>query len=466
MVTLERLLVESDLRTLALGFLNAFLPFQVRHFEADAHSTLRLFHAAGTFHDDIIVEIEDISGGLHFVEVALLRMRPGNTWGYLKTDQDYPYKFKEKKGTHYAGRSVHCLYFMQFETVMQSDYHIEKLYVFQKPPYSVQFDCFELPKFNVQVPELCTDQDRWLYWLKNDSIPPGWEPELLPLTGWKYWNKDWREKYQRHIEWATERCEREIKEGKNLDPRYLKEPATQVAWHWHFVEKQIGALPKRKVKPEAIDLSAIANQLPACAFQLFRGWSANCKAKHPDLHLILESEHLLPTDLQQTLREAIIEVFNYDPFYLYLCNNERGAVYLEGHLHGILSRHWYLEYVIKQSDDFKTCMALRSLSTWMQLEDVQSLKIDDIYDQIMRSKVNLTDIDTSIPKVDLKDDKGRVIEPNEGTGKVHTVIENLLHQYIKKISALEMEDFMPKVSGVIDEEVLAQLVESNKPSFL
>ena len=36
-------------------------------------------------------------------------------------------------------------------------------------------------------------------------------------------------------------------------------------------------------------------------------------------------------------------------------------------------------------------MALRSLSTWMKLEDVQSLKIDDIYNQIMQSKVNLVD---------------------------------------------------------------------------
>lgn len=141
-------------------------------------------------------------------------------------------------------------------------------------------------------------------------------------------------------------------------------------------------------------------------------------------------------------------------------------MYLEGHLHGILSRHWYLEYVIKQSDDFKTCMALRSLSTWMKLEDVQSLKIDDIYNQVMSSKVNLADMDTSIQKIDLNDDKGRVIEPNDGLGKVHVVIENLVHQYIKKISAIKIDDFMPEVSEVINVETFTQLLESNKSLFL
>ena len=464
--TLERLLIDPDLQTLALNFLNAFLPFKILHIEADAHSTLRLFHAVGTFQDDIIVKIEDEFGGLHFVEVAILGMRPGNTSGYLKTDQDYPYKFREKTGTHYTGRRVHSLYFMQFETDTQASYHIKKLYTFNKQPHSVRFDCFELPKFNAQVPDLYTDQSSWLYWLSNDRIAPGREQEFLPLIDWKYWNKDWKERYQRHVEWEVERSERDIKTGKNLDPRYIQEPTTRAKWNWLLVEKQLGVLPKRKVKTEKIDLSAIAEQLPTCAFELFRGWTAKCKAKHPELHLVLESEHSLPADLQQSLCEAIIEVFNYDPFYLHSCDTERGAMYLEGHLHGILSRHWYLEYVIKQSDDFKTCMALRSLSTWMKLEDVQSLKIDDIYNQVMSTKVNLADMDNSIQKIDLKDDKGRVIEPNDGLGKVHVVIENLLHQYIKKISAIKIDDFMPDVSEVINVETFTQLLESNKPLFL
>lgn len=111
-------------------------------------------------------------------------------------------------------------------------------------------------------------------------------------------------------------------------------------------------------------------------------------------------------------------------------------------------------------------MALRSLSTWMKLEDVQSLKIDDIYNQVMSSKVNLADMDTSIQKIDLKDDKGRVIEPNDGLGKVHVVIENLLHQYIKKISAIKIDDFMPNVLEIINEETFTQLLERNKSLFL
>jgi hypothetical protein len=51
-------------------------------------------------------------------------------------------------------------------------------------------------------------------------------------------------------------------------------------------------------------------------------------------------------------------------------------------------------------------------------------------------------------------------------GQVHTVIENLLHHYIQKISKLEIEDFMPKVSEIISKEMFALILEKSQALFL
>jgi hypothetical protein len=101
-----------------------------------------------------------------------------------------------------------------------------------------------------------------------------------------------------------------------------------------------------------------------------------------------------------------------------------------------------MEYVIKQSQEFKTCMALRALSVWLSIETVASVRLDDIYKNILREKVNLVDMNIKITKEDLLSSKGKLIEQNMGTGQIHTVVENLLHTYINKISSMPIEFFI------------------------
>ncbi len=462
--TIEKLFRDPAFKALAHRMLEAFLPFKIDTFECDPWYSHRYFHGVGTFHDDTKIDIVDMDGKERLLEFSLLQMRPGNTSGFFKADDRF--ESLKTKGFRNYGRRVDELCFLQFTIDETPDCHVQKHYTFKKSPYELRFNCFQLPKFDLTENQLTTDRDHWLYWLRHDRIPKAWDEQLTPLISWKNWDKDWRDKYKRREEWFQERQQKTLKEAKNLDERFLEKPAEKARWHWYYLEKQIGFLPKRPLKSKEIQLEGFEGAFAQYAFPLFRQWTTNCKVKHPTLDLHIENEQVLIEDVEQIIRQAIIDLFNYDRYYLSGCREDDAAMCISGFIQGGLGRHWYMEYVVKQSQEFKICMALRSLSTWMGLEDVASLQIDDIYDKVLRSKVNLANLNTEINREDLLSKKGKVIEPNEGRGKVHIVIENLLHDYIKKISTIDMELFMGNISNIVPDAVLRQWVSANRALFL
>jgi hypothetical protein len=462
--TFEKLFKDPAFKALAHEMLEAFLPFKIASFECDEWYSHRYIHGAGTFHDDLRIEMVDVEGKERLLEFSLLQMRPGNTSGLFKADERYE-GLKEKAFKNY-GRRIEELCFLQFTIDDSTDCQLQKHYTFNESPYELRFNCFQLPKFDLAEEQLRTQRDHWLYWLCHDLIPKVWEVQLSPLLDWKNWDKDWRDTYKRREDWFKERRQKELNEEKNLDDRFLEKPADKAHWHWFYLEKQIGVLPKQTVKPEAINLEGLEESLAQYAFPLFRQWTRNCKMIHPTLDLTIENEQVLINDVAQVIRQAIIDLFDYDRYYLTGCRQEDAATYLSGFIQGGLGRHWYMEYVIKQSQEFKICMALRSLSAWMSLEDIASLQIDDIYDKVLRGKVNLANLNTEIKSEDLLSGKGKVIERNEGHGKVHVVIENLIHDYIKKISAMEMELFVGDIFAIIPDMVLEKWLNSNRAKFL
>lgn len=463
LATFEKLFKDPAFKALAHGMLEAFLPFKVASFECDEWYSQRYFHGVGTFHDDFRIDIVDEAGKQRLLEFSLLQMRPGHTNGLFKADERYE-SLKVEEFSNY-GRRIEELCFLQFTIDDSADHYIRKHYTFNEPPYELCFNCFQLPKFGLKEDQLSTERDYWLYWIRHNYIPKDMEAQLKPLVSWKNWNKYWRDKYKWREEWLEERRQKVLNEEKNLDDRFLNQSATEARWHWFYLEKQIGVLPKRAVKPEEINLEGSEKGFEQYAFPLFRQWTSHCKMKYPNLDLHIENEQVLIDDVAQIIRQAIINLFDYDRYYLFGCREGDVAPYLSGFIQGGLGRHWYMEYVIKQSQEFKICMALRSLSTWMSIEDVSSLQIDDIYDKMLRSKVNLANLDTEINREDLVSERGKVIEPNEGRGKVHIVIENLLHDYIRKISDIEVELFVGNISAIIPEAVLEKWVSNNRAKF-
>ena len=112
-------------------------------------------------------------------------------------------------------------------------------------------------------------------------------------------------------------------------------------------------------------------------------------------------------------------------------------------------------------------MALRSLKIFLDLEDVMRIKLEDIYSEVMKDKVNLSNLDISISKIDLKSNNSdRIIEANEATTNVQTVIVNLTNEYIQKVSKIQVENFNLNVSEHIENSIVTMFIESNWALFL
>ena len=358
--------------------------------------------------------------------------------------------------------------FFQFSISENPHYLFEKHYHLEKPPYSIRFHCFQLVKFVVPEQKITTEQEEWLFWMKNDRPSKRWEKRLAPILDKENWNEDWNAWYDIREEQQTSRPKRVLKLYQQadftLDKQFLKSPATKADWNWYLLEKMIGYLPRKQVNMTKINLDAIQSKLATIAFTLFRGWTQNYMAGNPTLNLTIVNEELLVNDLQNCLKSAILDAFLSDSFY---SPEYDSSILLSAHLHGHLGKHWYMEYIIKHSAEFKTTMALKSLSAWMSLEDVSALRIDEIYEQVLKDKINLANMDFNIPKTDLLSQDGTIIEPNEGKTKVHIAIENLAHEQIGKLQTLttQTKDFMPKVLPIVGRDILERLIEDNQKVF-
>jgi hypothetical protein len=150
--TFEKLFKDPAFKVLAHEMLEAFLPFKIATFECDQWYNSRYFHGVGTFHDDIRIDIVDVEGNERLLEFSLLQMRPRNTSGFFKADERY--QNLKKKGFKNHGRRIEELCFLQFTIDESADYQVQKHYTFNKSPYELRFNCFQVPIFDLLATSL------------------------------------------------------------------------------------------------------------------------------------------------------------------------------------------------------------------------------------------------------------------------------------------------------------------------
>jgi hypothetical protein len=234
------------------------------------------------------------------------------------------------------------------------------------------------------------------------------------------------------------------------------------------LEKQLGQIP-RKVQPNEVNISHFEHNLSKLTFDLFRKWTKTAQEKYPDKDFTIVDERPLLKDVEQQIRESTIALFNDDDLYQ---TKPTGAVgvsmvnFFRWHIEGCLGRHWFTEYIYKTTDEYKTTMALRSLSIYLDLEDVMRIQLDHIYAEVMKEKVNLSNPNLDIKKYDLKALDGRVVEPNDAQSTVQTVIRNLLNDQIKKIFSIKAEDMALDVSDFITAQTAQTHIKANWSLFL
>ena len=472
-----KILTDPQYTLLATSFYQTFLGIELVEAQVDAFADT-LFITKGAFSDDLEIIGKDALGVKHVIHIRFIEMHPGLTSGHFEMHyykwRDFT-QYAQNKGYRYFGcQTVREVCFFSFDIFPHANSPTVFTYDFAELPKMVQFDCYELEKFTSD--KVLSDRDIWLQIFKN-GIQPVLQPSESPLIeglnkvfNTKNWTKAEQAYYKDRQKWRGERSETMLARYKDsnfqLDDHYLGNPAKVATWGWHILERQWGKLPKNVVKPSAINKQPLEADIPKLAFDLFRKWSNACRAKHPHLDLTIINEQILIKDVMQQVANSVIAVFNADTFYWRNMSKNYAVAYFIGQLEGALSQHWYLEYIIKTMDTFKTAMALQSLNLYLQSEEVTRLKVEQIYQEVMKGKVNLANPHLEIQKIDLTSKSGKVLQENEATNNIEIVLTNLTNEYINKISQIEIENFDIEVSAFMDENKVLQLIEVNWGLFL
>ncbi len=402
-------------------------------------------------------------------------MHAGLTDGYFEIPpekwRDLKYHTQNESFRYFDCQPVRHICFLSFNFSAEASYFSSRKYSFDHKPYLIQFDCYELHKYN-------NEQNLWLNVIKNGSEPLKNKDKSPLITlfqklfNLKKWNDDdkwWYDSRQKYL--LTRRAETIARYRANkylLDERFLETSATSVTWNWAFLEKQLGQIP-RKVQPNEVDISHFEPILSKLTFDLFRKWIKTAQEKYPDKDFTIVDERPLLKDVEQQIRESTIAVFNDDDLYR---NELTGAVsismidFFRYHIEGCLGRHWFTEYIYKTTDEHKTIMALRSLSIYLDLEDVMRIQLDHIYTEVMKEKVNLSNPNLDIKKYDLKALDGKVVETTEAQSTVQTVIQNLLNDQIKKMFDIKADDMNLNVSDFITTQTAQTHIKANWRQFL
>lgn len=478
-LVLHKILTDPACGLLASSFYKTFLGMPLANTEIDEYADMT-FVTKGAFSDVLEIIGEDTSGVKQLVRVRFIEMHHGLTSGYFDVTEhkwrDLRMHVQEKNFRYSYCQTIREVCFFYFNFSTNTDFFSVRKYDFKKLPKTVQFDNYELEKFKVDSSnQEITERTLWLDIFKNGLKSATEIPETLLVQQLRNvfdtdnWDREERKDYKDSQKHQAKRystmMEQYRKSGVELDEKYLNKPATDVDWNWLLLEKQLGQLPKNIVKVSDIDLSPLKADLPKLTFDLFRKWTKKCLEKHPYLDLTIVDEQILIKDVQKQMCESLISLFDNDTFYKRNKSKKYGLTYLLGHFEGALGVHWYMEYVIKTKDIFKTTMALRSLSLYLQIEDVMRLKVERIYEEVMRGKVNLSNPNLDIQKNDLAPRKGEITETNNSNSVVQTALSNLVNEYIEKISQIEIDNFDLNVSDFIDEMKVEEYIDKNWQLF-
>jgi hypothetical protein len=480
--TLLKIFQEPEFEPLQVSFFDSFLGFQLEKGSVDSLAFDNNFLAKGAFNDDLEIMGVDFSGKKILIHFRFLEMHPGLDDGYF----DMPsYRWRDLKmhAQQQGFRHSNCqiireICFFKFNISTETSYFSFREYEYEELPHTVQFDCYELPKLNSSLfKNDVSEKVIWLNVIKNGAgVLENLEEtpfvnhlkKVFNINTWSEEDKKWYESRQK---FKPDRIKKMIDTYKRnnyaLKKELLKKPAVSVEWNWNILERQIGKLPRKQAKLTDIDIKSFEPEfLSGLAFGLFRQWTQKAKLKHPAIDFTIIDERLLIKDIEQQIRESTIALFNDDSFYERNMPKSYANMFFTGYLEGSLGKHWYMEYIIKNRDEFKTTMVLRSLSIYLELEDVTLIKIEDIYKQVMKGKINLSNPQLDITKSELKTKKGNVIEENDSSFVVQTVIQNLINEHIKKIGKIETENFNLNIDDFVSQDMINGHIEANWNLFL
>lgn len=205
----------------------------------------------------------------------------------------------------------------------------------------------------------------------------------------------------------------------------------------------------------ALDFSSIENKIPSISFDLFRYWS-----KEIGIHekIIIKTEQILIQDFKEVLSNAITALNKKDDLESKSPGWDVG--FIIGFIDGNLGKNWHHEYIVKNSEAYKTFIALRAIENCLTFDEVCKVRIDEIYKTLINSDSNIQNLKIEINKTDFDLDKLDIIKMNE-EGKVMAILNNQIIKLIKQIASEENTASLP-IRDFLTLKEIEQLIADNK----
>lgn len=192
------------------------------------------------------------------------------------------------------------------------------------------------------------------------------------------------------------------------------------------------------------------------AFTMFRDFTKNVKRFHADANLDILDEGVLVRDLLGVIKKARKALLVEEK------EEERSidgysVGFMRGYIAGNLSIHWVHEYIIKQSQDYKVFIAMKSMRLYLELDTVAAIKSRSIYHHLLSEGSNLSDMVTGVKPVEL--DKWLADESESfPTNEILQILQNKEHEYIKAFLKKDYDQYLISPKGYFTDGELLDII--------
>jgi hypothetical protein len=201
------------------------------------------------------------------------------------------------------------------------------------------------------------------------------------------------------------------------------------------------------------------------AFELFREWTKNAKLKYKENNFTIIDERVLIQDTVYGVNNALESLLKEE------LAEKRGLVgydygYITGYIGGYLNQHWFYEYIVKNTDEYKCFIANSSIIAYLEFEEMERIKLNSIYKGLLRQEINLEQIDFAIDYT--RCDKLVITEI--GDEKPTTNCPILMYLYNQRSRQMlnfideDSPDFLPDAQCFITEQMVTDLIDTAKSS--
>lgn len=199
------------------------------------------------------------------------------------------------------------------------------------------------------------------------------------------------------------------------------------------------------------------------AFNIFRDWTAVMTVKYPKLDFEIIDETVLLNDLNNCLKNGLNSLYNNKKFWHPQMLKNWDIGFLMGYLEGNLLKHWVQEYIVRQSDDYKTYSMLQSLCLFLDFDKMTQIKLDTIYETLINKNSNLANnsMDVNVKEILIQKKVKEVVSDEKG--KTKALLNNLRNKYILKMVDFEAEHFSFDANKYIKDNEFETLINLNRP---